>query len=237
MITCKLQGGLGNELFQIAATIGTARKLGTDYVIPPWRYSHCFSELNIGNVNLPEYKETSFEYSPIEQDNICLNGYFQSEKYFDESLRRILKPKKRITYLRGNNCAIHVRMGDYLSLTDYHYNLSLDYYRQASLEIGKRVKIDKFIVFSDDIEWCQKQPLFRECLFVSEGTGDRSDDDVKDFFIMAKCRNFIIANSSFSWWASWLSGSENIIAPKNWFGEKKKHLNTQDLYTDKMIVI
>ena len=61
-----------------------------------------------------------------------------------------------------------------------------------------------------------------------------SGNDLLDFFMMAKCDKFIIANSSYSWWASFLSIGLNkrIIAPKKerWFGQKYNQNNVDDLY-------
>jgi hypothetical protein len=48
-----------------------------------------------------------------------------------------------------------------------------------------------------------------------------------------------MSNSSFSWWGSWMNKNKNkkVIAPKNWFGEKNKHLNIQDIYIKNSIIL
>jgi hypothetical protein len=58
-----------------------------------------------------------------------------------------------------------------------------------------------------------------------------------DLYLMSKCSDFIIANSTFSWWGAWLAGRGKVIAPKIWFGSALNHKNTQDLYLDKWIKI
>ena len=49
---------------------------------------------------------------------------------------------------------------------------------------------------------------------------------------MTQCSDFIIANSTFSWWGAWLANRGNVIAPKKWFGSNNSHLDTKDLYPD-----
>jgi hypothetical protein len=58
-------------------------------------------------------------------------------------------------------------------------------------------------------------------------------------FLMSKCENNIIANSSFSWWGAWLNKNKNkkIIAPKKWFGESLSHHNTDDIIPKEWVVI
>ena len=70
------------------------------------------------------------------------------------------------------------------------------------------------IVFSDDPAWCNEQELFSDDRFlISE-----NEDNRVDLCLMSLCSDFIIANSSFSWWGAWLADKGKVIAPKQWFG-------------------
>ena len=87
------------------------------------------------------------------------------------------------------------------------------------------------IVFSDDPAWCQEQELFSDDRFmISE-----NDDNRVDLCLMSLCSDFIIANSTFSWWGAWLSANKKkkVIAPQQWFGigYTKDH-NTKDIIPD-----
>jgi hypothetical protein len=69
----------------------------------------------------------------------------------------------------------------------------------------------KFLVFSDDIEWCKIQKIFKDCHFY-HGTA------IEDLNLMTHCNGHIIGNSTLSWWGAWLSNAKTVIAPKIWFG-------------------
>lgn len=130
--------------------------------------------------------------------------YVQNPEYFDfykEELKEMLIERKPI-----NKVAIHVRRGDYVNNPFYVDLTNTDYYQKAMQEFPNR----EFLVFSDDINWCMQQDIFKGCHF-SMGTEE------EDLNTMANCNGHIIANSSFSWWGSYLANSEKVIAPKLWY--------------------
>jgi hypothetical protein len=66
-----------------------------------------------------------------------------------------------------------------------------------------------------------------------------SENDYEEFALLRKCDHYIIANSSFSWWGSWLSlknPNKIVIAPKEWFGPDGPQ-DYYDIYTESMIKI
>lgn len=137
--------------------------------------------------------------------NHNLDIYFQNPSFFD-------KYKDEIKTLFGSGIGkldmvgIHVRRGDYVN-NGFYVDLSdTTYYDDAMIMFPN----DKFLVFSDDIEWCKKQDRFKKCEF-SEGRSD-----VEDMNLLASCKGIIMANSSFSWWASYLSDAK-VVAPLAWF--------------------
>lgn len=132
--------------------------------------------------------------------------FVQDENYFDE-----FKDEIRQMYGEGigklDMVGIHVRRGDYVNNPFYVDLMETPYYDDAMAKfIG-----ESFIVFSDDIAWCKEQKIFKGCEF-SEGKSD-----VEDMNLLASCKGIIMANSSFSWWASYISNAQTIIAPKNWY--------------------
>lgn len=231
-------GRTGNAMFQIAATVAYGIKHNMPFMFPKWEgfkaFKYPFHTYN-NNPQFPMFRENGFHYSEIPKiENVDLFGYFQSWKYFDHCehfIRDIFEPndiiKQNILKLDGDTCAIHIRRGDYLRLKDYHTKLPKEYYLEAMMVVGA----ERNIIFSDDISWCMDN--FAGCEFVNTG------DDIVDFYTMSQCKHFILANSSYSWWSSFLSPYKDgrIIAPKKWFAEKNAHADTKDLYRPEMFLL
>lgn len=190
-------------------------------------------------------KERSFSYnSDIIKINrsAYLDGYWQSEKYFEDIsdiIRCEFTLKHKPNSLNSqflekidnvNSVSLHIRRGDYISnlLTmQTHGVLSLDYYRNALNFITKEIKDSNIFVFSDDIEWAKENLNFTLPLnFIDH---NKDGQDYEDLRLMSRCKHHIIANSAFSWWGAWLSGypKKIIFAPKNWFSNYD--LDTKDL--------
>ena len=239
MITCKLQGGLGNQMFQIAATYSLALDNNDDCCfdfnkgffvqqLPTTYLDNLFRKLKYGTLpNMNIYSEKDFSYNTIPySNNICLDGYFQSEKYFNHNRKQILDLFNLDTDIKlpvsGETVSLHIRRGDYINMPDFHPVCSLDYYQEALSKFND--KEYTFIIFSDDIEWCKQN--FDDNFIISDGK-----TDYEDMWLMSLCTHNIISNSTFSWWSAWLNKNDNkkVIAPKKWFGSAISH-NTMDLY-------
>ena len=163
------------------------------------------------------------------KDNAYLEGYWQSEKYFSEisldlkqfffTYRSLLETKAKtlINRINGVNAVcVNVRRGDFV-INSFHGTMGVDYYMKAEKMLLEKYEGLEFFVFSDDIDWCKENLHFKSLTtFVGhEYAGHKFQDYLR---LMSACKHFIIPNSSFAWWAVWLSTYSNkmIIAPKNW---------------------
>lgn len=185
--------------------------------------------LNIAWHNCGKYKywlETKDVWQPdfftVNESNLYVDGYFQSENYFKQYRAELLKqiqPKytPEDAYLRAleeirncNSIAVHVRRSDFKKDNcAYHYLLDESYYERAIQKIRSLVENPTFFWFSDDMEW------------VKEHIGNADDfrfvkihtqhGDIDDMMLMKNCHHIIAANSTFSWWAAWLNEHNDAI--------------------------
>ena len=225
LVTARYIGRLGNNMFQLAAAIGYARHYGYTWKsepkndeVPEW-FSY-FPNLPIGLARSNSYQchaPNTFNYKLIpNQGSTRLMGFFQSEKYFvhcKEEVKEVFKLPVTIGY--QDYCSIHVRRGDYVKYAAHFPPTSLNYLRLAMKEMKSR-GVKKFIVCSDDINWCKKN---MDGVEFSEGL-----NPFEDMALMASCGNHIITNSTFSWWAAYLgvNPDRHVISPSHsaWFGPK-----------------
>lgn len=256
-------GQLGNQMFQYAAIKGIAAYKNYDFCIPNHNEIvddglgnklrielfdvFDFHVDNFGFLNTQKhYQESKFSFDEnlFENcpDECCLIGYFQSEKYFKHIAdqikqdftfkREYIDSYNEIKNLFDNPIALHIRRGDFLINSENHYNLSLNYYKNALKEFGKDRQV---VIFSDDTEWCKNQELFSDDRFLVCETGNSH----LDLCIMSKCSDFIIANSTFSWWGAWICDNQNkvVLYPNKWFGPNNQDKSTEDLFPTEWRVI
>lgn len=165
-------------------------------------------------------------------DNVCLFGYWLSEKYFadiETVVRReftLREPpegenERLMAVMQATpSVSLHVRRGDYVlnpELNRIHGTCSPEYYAAAIDHVAARVPGACFFVFSDDLEWArQNLPLRHPAEYVAHNRGRHDHEDLR---LMSNCRHHIIANSGFSWWGAWLNTRPDkiVCAPAHWF--------------------
>lgn len=220
---------------------------------PPSYYADTiFRKLELGNITNPNiYQEPNFYYDEIPyvdfKNGICLEGYFQSEKYFKKYRKEILELFEPTTQINNyihykyghlfekDTIGLHVRRGDYLQYQDHHPICNIFYYNKALFEICGDVRCHphNILVFSDDPEWCRNNFKSDNFTIIEE------ESDIIDLYLMSKCQHQVIANSSFSWWGTWLNQNpdKKVVAPKHWFGNAYSHINTKDLIPKEWITV
>lgn len=281
MIIVKLNGGLGNQLFQYALGRHLAELHQTKLVLDNSFFqsnkerTYELSNFNIKELFVPRSElrkvpvitnkakqrllngfrkvfspyrlivEKQFNYDPqilISPDNSCLEGCWQTEKYFKAITPIIyqeftIKNKlKDFTIELANqisqtlSISLHIRRGDYVtnSVTNqYHGVCSLEYYRQAVNLITEKHCNPHFYIFSDDPDWVAENiRLEYPTVYVTHNGIERAYEDL---YLMSLCKHNIVANSSFSWWGAWLNQNidKMVIAPQKWFNDTS--IDTSDL--------
>ncbi len=179
------------------------------------------------------FSESGNKYHPAFETlpkQVYLDGFWQSEKYF-QAIRNILlkgfelknEQSKNVQLLNakiksGNSVSLHVRRGDYVNLpsaNNFHGLCSMDYYQAAEKLLQEKIGDCDFFVFSDDIEWCKENLKLNSRMHFIE----HNEPACIDMYLMRTCKHNIIANSSFSWWGAWLNENANklVISPEYWF--------------------
>lgn len=173
-----------------------------------------------------------FDYS-LFQKGAIVKGNFENPLFFHD-IKDILKkeftpvqpPKKENSDLYkiimdGNSICISIRKGDYVSVAkikNYFHTYEDSYFMNAMEIMAEKVTNPVFIVFSDDIDWVRQNLAFPYPVFYESGT----DPVWEKLRLMYSCKHFVISNSTFSWWAQYLSDSKDkiVVCPKKWINDR-----------------
>lgn len=170
--------------------------------------------------------EKKFDYDTVvnidPENNHYIFGFFIEEAYYRDRMS-ILKNELVFPEMTGECAAlaakmeetesvsVHVRRGDYLSNTYAGRFLCLDrsYYEPAVNIIRQKMRDPKFFIFSEDADFVEKEfAWLSDKTIVNINSGN---DSYRDMQLMTKCKANIIANSTFSQWASILNENSDHI--------------------------
>lgn len=181
--------------------------------------------------------EDPFISKKTQEKSSRLMGFWQDPKIFFENRNELLKefsPKSNIKFSdeliseaqKPNSLGLHIRRGDYVSNPNanaHHGICDVSFYKNAAAIIRSKIEITTCLVFSDDPDWvAQNLDLGFDFTVVNPDV----DVPAHDLWLMSQCHHHIISNSTFSWWAAWLSTRSGVtICPKQW--TKKQDASVQ----------
>lgn len=261
-VTTPLMGQWGNQLFQIAAAYAYALDYDAELLLPclttdfsnniPFNAQKVFLK-KISNAPLPappalQWSEPNFNYQKIPHSNrTSIFGYFQSDKYFKHRRKEILdlfsapiEIKERLLakypFLASDVLTVGVQIRDYRHeqpQENFHPTKKRAYYEKAMSHFPDDAI---FIVSSNNPTLAKEcvEGLKPNIIFLQEA------DYIEEFYALTLCSSFIISNSSFGWWASWLSTKPNkkIIAPYQWFSlPYNNEQMVKDLFPEDFILV
>ena len=236
MLTVQLQGGLGNQLFQLAFLEYMSKKTGRrpflsstqspvtihsnqqyfDTIFKNWKclYNPAYSVLVREH---PHFIEQEWNIPP---DNIMFHGYFQKYQYTDPVINEfksklsfnesILKKYPTIS----EKIVIHIRGGDYKGNVFHEQPLKKYYTKCMELCSGF-----EFIVCTNDMPYARG--FLPNCQIIEES-------EVDTLYLMSKAKGIICANSSFSWWGAYLNPERPIFMPSKWFNDPRMKTSGYD---------
>jgi len=244
MAIVRLNGGLGNQMFQYAFGRSVAHNnreslyflfnsdkgaISREYKLDTFGLKENYHDSIRKKVErkvlgTKTVTEKGVNYNPkfLHIKNALFIGYWQSEKYF-KNIGSIIRnqftfpDKSPKIKPESNSVSVHIRRTDYVS-NPVHFQLNRRYYLESIRRIRLKIKEPNFYIFSDDIHWAKNNlNLESKTVYVSE----LGFQDYQEMQIMSRCNHNIIANSSFSWWGAWLNSNPKkiVVAPKMWFSE------------------
>jgi hypothetical protein len=264
--SCDLKGGLGNQIFQIFATISYAFDHDINFSFM-WNnksnggrstyWINFFVHLQPYLVaSLPlsiRYIEPCFSYRQLPQShaNMVFDGYFQSEKYFKnhydkicdlirlEDMKQVVKEKAVSLCLPlENTVSIHFRRGDYKNLTHFHPLMDQSFYLPALSAVSNKVKNVLYFCEEEDVIDVNKMVVDLQHIFseLSFTLCPVTLCDWEQLLLMSLCTHNIIANSSFSWWGAYFNSNPDKIIVRPSLWFNSKDMDTSDLCPPSWIV-
>ena len=203
-------------------------------------------------------KEAQWTYSPLDQEVrgrfaqnsvVGLDGYFQSDLYFKKyssEIKALFTPNggilsyleqhtdvlDRFPELKGDHSYtfMGIRRGDYITYSEFHNPCGLTFYKAAMAAMPA----ERYYILTDDFEWAKKNFVGEQFRFLE------IKDDLHQLLASTLFKNYIISNSTFYWWGSFLSiyNQPRIIVPNKWlFGSNAKKEQYWSIYRDGMEII
>lgn len=236
------KGNLGNQLFQVASTIGIAETNNQSYCFPKWQYSDYFQadfdvvdpDKDWNKINEDHY---NFYNWKITKEFSNLNGWLQSEKYFvNSNIKEVFKFKTEFEenilqkykhLFTKKTILVSVRRGDFVNNPNF-FQLTYKYYLTALITHFENWDQYNIIFTSDNINYCKNHFSFLPNAFFLEKLSP-----IEQICLGSKFDNYIISNSTFSWWMAWLGEKKEtkIIRPMHVFdNEYLKKYDESDFY-------
>jgi hypothetical protein len=252
VVSVNIMGGLGNQLFQIAAAYSYARKNNAQLQLLHKKENgnrQLYWDTLLKNLkpflveSLPllnqwcEDLPTMYKEIPLTQEGLYLNGYLQSSKYH---LKEEVKQSFRLTlpeelhdkyhYLLSNKehvIIMHSRQTDYVTHSDLHGPLTHTYYVDALEKMAESVAHPFIVLCGDDNEFWKNMDIKYPHIILEE-------NDINTFALLQQFHYFIMSNSTFIWWCAYLANTKKVIVPAKWFGPAGPY-PYEDIYEDEWI--
>lgn len=239
MLSVKLQGGLGNWLFQLAAGETIAKECNKQFFISNLVSHSVHSNINYftnickyweslydRNKSVVEFPEPSFNLQNwkdmLVPDSVtyCLVGYFQNYKYVSDDFisKLVFNTSIAEKYQKlEHSVFIHIRGTDYKN--HWLHDVSLDKYYKKAINVFP--KDTHFYIFTNDESYASNKSYLKDVSYTII-----HENEIDSLYLMSQCKiGGICANSSFSWWGAFLNPNRKIIMPSKWY-------NSPNFYTD-----
>lgn len=217
-------GRLGNQLWQIASTVGVATDMNEQARFPLWDYVDYFKVPDYMFTQDLEGAREAWETPLLDHIAPRHRIYMQDRALWSEYGDTILywfQPSDRALELledhnpeffsvpKEDRIAVHIRRGDAIPVSPHLYPLQSPLYVRGALEL---LGDGHVFMFSDDPEWCEKTFDWFDYTLIT------GNFDWVDLHLMGQCGKHAIGNSSFSYWGATISRDPAVCYPETWYG-------------------
>jgi hypothetical protein len=191
-----------------------------------------FKEIYLENIQVPK---------PVNvQEWTIYKGFYQTDFYVKQILgglklsikeEFVIEFEKQFGNIFSNSktIAVHIRRTDYLNYGKRDISLPIEYFKRTLDELGDISEYTVYFV-SDEIAYVKDYFGEKENYIFS------LNNEITDFQIIKNADIAIISNSSFAWWAAYLSEKNNVVyAPKNWIAFRIGKEHPKKVMTDRFI--
>jgi glycosyl transferase family 25 len=229
VLTVHVMGGLGNQLFQLAALTHVANATKrTPYiqtlVNPSTHTEACYFDSIFSSfkglysnthplvrLNEPSLSYTNWSSVIQTHPNVELHGYFQDWRYVDRDfVEKLTFPDVSSKYPGiKNGIFLHIRGGDYVG--NAFHDIGLDAYYERALTYFPDAHV---YIVTNDVDYAMKRPFIQGLNYTLV-----TESEIETLFLMSQCAGGICANSSFSWWGAFLNPNRKIVMPDRWYAD------------------
>lgn len=228
MISVRILGGLGNQLFELASLEGIAHSTTRHFYLDPRlvrlsphsthnyfesifkKWTEFLSEKPAHIVHDDGYLRL-LKWTDLPKSNVLIDGYLQRWEYIhpirDKFIQRLTFNESILTkYPDIGDCVfVHIRGGDYIGSSLHHVELT-QYYKKCLDAVYPQT----LILFTNDMTYAMKIMEGRSFVIANENEED-------SLYLMSKCKGGIMSNSTFAWWGAYLNPNRQIFMPSKWF--------------------
>jgi len=237
-VTVYVMGGLGNQLFQLAALLHVARKThrnpyiqslanpsphsGTPYFDTIFRTFRNLHSAIKPTSRVSEPTMTYVNWSPLlfRSLNPEMYGYFQDWRYIDpDFVSRLWFPTDVLSrYNVRDGVFLHIRGGDYVG--NAYHDIGLDNYYTRAIAMFPNTH---FFLVTNDVNYATSKPFLNDVQYTLV-----TEPELETLYLMSQCAGGICANSSFSWWGAFLNAHRKIVMPDRWYADST--ISTEGYY-------
>lgn len=200
-----------------------SRKLGMNILCPLYTFFN----------DKTQNKGVDERFFKLKSQNVYLEGYWQSERYFCNHADYIRKELsfnfkksdliiKEASEILGYKNTIPVSVGvrryqECVNTPSFGIVEAGFYIEAMNYMIGKLPSPPTFYIFSQDADWVKENIIpFVSCSIkiMDEHTS------IEDLYLMSLFKYHIISNSTFYWWGAWLADGNMVVSTKQFINKE-----------------